>query len=106
MGAAGGMSVWWIIAALGIGTYASRFCFLGLVGDRPMPPWLLRHIRYTGVAVLPALAVPLVVAPEGGADPARVAAAAVALGVGLWRRDSIAAVAAGGAVFVGWRLLG
>jgi branched-subunit amino acid transport protein len=100
------MTVWGIIAALGIGTFLSRFCFLGLVGDRPMPAWLLRHIRYTGVTVLPALAVPLVLASEGGGDAARVAAAAVALGVGVWRRDSIAAVAAGGGVFLLWRLLG
>jgi branched-subunit amino acid transport protein len=97
--------VWGIIAALGVGTYLSRFAFLGLVGDRPMPPWLLRHLRYTGVALLPALAVPLVIWPEGGTDPARLAAAVATIGVGLWRKDTIAAMAAGGAVFLGLTVL-
>ncbi|TFL20058.1 AzlD domain-containing protein [Jannaschia formosa] len=92
-------TVWGIIVALGIGTYAARFAFLGLVGDRPMPPWLLRHLRYTGVAVLPGLVAPLVVWPAatgGEVDPARLLAAAAALGVGYWRKDVIQAVLAGG----------
>lgn len=93
-------TVWGVIAVLGALTYLTRFVFLGLVGDRPMPPWLLRHLRYTGVAVLPGLVAPLVAFPAatGGAlDPARLAAALVALVVGAWRRDAILAVAAGAA---------
>jgi branched-subunit amino acid transport protein len=96
-----GAGVWGIVAALGVGTFLSRFLFLGLVGDRPMPPWLLRHLRYTGVAMLPGLAVPLVIWPEGGADAVRVATAAVTLGVGVWRKDTLAAMAAGGVVYLG-----
>ncbi|MGB3554223.1 MAG: AzlD domain-containing protein, partial [Jannaschia sp.] len=65
----GGPGVWGVIVAMGIGTYLIRFAFLGLVGDRAMPRWLLRHLRYTGVGVLPGLVAPLVVWPEatGGA---------------------------------------
>ncbi|MEM8823249.1 MAG: AzlD domain-containing protein [Pseudomonadota bacterium] len=93
-------SVWWIIGALGLGTYMTRFIFLGIVGDRAMPDWVLRHLRYTGVAVLPGLVAPLLAWPEGGADPARLAAAFVTIAVGVWRRDVIAAVFAGGAIFI------
>ena len=39
----------------GIGTFLVRFSFLGLIGNRDLPPWLLRHLRYTPVAVFPAL---------------------------------------------------
>ncbi len=96
--------VWGVIVVLGIATYAVRFLFLGLIGDRDLPTWALRHLRYTGVAILPGLVAPLVVWPEatGGAlDPARLAAAAVALGVGAWRRDVIVAVIAGAATLAG-----
>ncbi|MCK0167840.1 AzlD domain-containing protein [Jannaschia sp. S6380] len=91
-------AVWVVIVLLGAGTFALRFLFLGLVGNRAMPPWVLRHLRYTGVAVLPGLVAPLVVWPAaaGGVfDPVRLAAAAVALGIGAWRRDVIQAVVAG-----------
>ena len=93
-------TVWATIGVLGAATYLLRFAFLGLVGDRPMPAWLLRHLRYTGVAVLPGLVAPLVAWPAatGGAlDAPRLAAAAAALAVGAWRRDAILAVAAGAA---------
>ncbi|MEM8849684.1 MAG: AzlD domain-containing protein [Pseudomonadota bacterium] len=99
------MSVWWIIGALGLGTYLTRFVFLGIVGDRPMPDWVLRHLRYTGVAVLPGLVAPLVVWPESGTDPVRLIAAIATVAVGVWRRDVISAVIAGGAVFMVLRLL-
>ncbi|WP_299816745.1 AzlD domain-containing protein [uncultured Jannaschia sp.] len=91
--------VWSIVVALGAGTFLIRFLFIGFVGDRPLPPWALRHLRYTGVGVLPALVAPLVVWPEatGGApDPVRLIAGGVALAVGMWRRDTIQAVIAGG----------
>lgn len=95
-----GPYVWGIVAVLAVFTYLTRFVFLGLVGDRPLPAWLLRHLRYTGVAVLPGLVAPLVVWPaatDGETDPVRLVAAAVALGIGAWRRDVIEAVLAGAA---------
>ena len=48
-------TLWFVIIALGIGSFGLRFVFTGLVGDREMPTWLLRHLRYTAVAILPAL---------------------------------------------------
>ena len=90
--------IWGIIAALAVGTFLIRFSFLGLIGNRPMPPIVLRLLRYTPVAVLPGLVAPLVLWPAatGGApDPVRLVAAAVALAVGLWTRQVIWAIVAG-----------
>ncbi|MFK7836395.1 MAG: AzlD domain-containing protein [Sulfitobacter sp.] len=93
-------TLWIIIIGLGLGSFFLRFVFLGLVGDRAMPAWLLRHLRYTAVAVLPALVAPQVFWPTatgGEPDPARMAAAAVTLAVGLITKNVLGAMLAGGA---------
>ncbi len=105
-----GAALWLFIAVLGIGTFGLRFVFLGLVGDRALPAWLLRHLRYTAVAVLPGLVAPLVVWPAatGGAlDAPRMAAALVTLTLGYAFRNVILAIAAGAVtLFAGLALLG
>ena len=91
--------VWLIILGLALGTYLIRYSFLGLIGDRQMPAWILRHLRYTPVAVLPGLVAPLVLWPAatgGTPDPARLAAAAVTLLVGVWGKNVLAAILSGG----------
>lgn len=91
-------AVWQIILMLGAGTYLIRFSFLGLVGDRPLPGWLIRHLRYTAVAVIPGLVAPLVLWPDatgGEPDPARLAAALVTAVVGYWRKSVLWAMGAG-----------
>lgn len=55
--------VWTVILTLGAGSFALRFVFIGLVGNRPLPLRILRHLRYTAVAVLSALIAPLVLWP-------------------------------------------
>ncbi len=95
--------LWLVIFVLGFGSFGLRFIFLGLVGDRALPPWLLRHLRYTSVAVIPALVAPLVLWPDatgGTPDPLRLAAAAATLGVGMWRKNLFAAMGAGAAVML------
>lgn len=95
------VTIWTVIALLGIGTFLIRFSFLGLIGSKPLPAWVLRHLRYTAVAVLPGLVAPLVIWPAatGGAlDPPRMAAAAVTVVVGLWRRSVLAGMIAGAVV--------
>ena len=90
--------IWVVMVAVGIGTYFIRYSFLGLVGDRPLPEWLLRALRYVPVAVMPALVAPLVVWPaatEGNPDPARMLAA---LAVGAAMRSVMGAVFGGMAV--------
>ena len=94
------LTLWTVILGLGLGSFFLRFVFLGLVGDRPLPEWLLRHLRYTAVAILPALVAPMVLWPEatgGQPDAARLAAAAATVGVGLWTRNVFAAIGAGAA---------
>ena len=97
-------TIWFIILALGVGTYLIRLSFLGLVGDREMPDWVLRHLRYTPVAVLPGLVAPLVIWPDatgGEPDPVRLAAATVTM-VAAWRaKNAIWGFVAGAATFGG-----
>jgi branched-subunit amino acid transport protein len=93
--------VWAIIFALGVGTFLIRFSFLGLIGRRPMPEWVLRHLRYTGVAVLPGLVAPLVLWPQaagGSPEPARLLAAVATVAAGIWTRSVLGAMAAGALV--------
>ena len=94
------LEIWLIIAVVGAGTFFMRYSFLGALGNRPMPDWLLRMLRYTPVAVLPALAAPLVVWPAatgGQTDLARLAAAAATVLVGFLSRSALAAILAGAA---------
>lgn len=90
-------TLWTVIIGLGIGSFLLRFAFLGFVGDRPLPDWLRRHLRYTAVAILPALCAPLVVyaGDDGSVDPTRVAAALITLLIGALTRNVFAAIAAG-----------
>ena len=90
--------IWTIIAIMGIGTFLIRFSFLGLIGDRPMLPFVLRLLRYTPVAVLPAMVAPLVLWPaatDGQFDPARMLAAIATVAVGLWTRNVLWAIFGG-----------
>ena len=96
--------IWTVILGLALGTYLIRFSFLGLIGNRRLPEWVLRHLRYTAVAVLPGLVAPLVLWPAangGTPEPARLAAAAVTLGVGIIGRNVLAAIVAGAVTLYG-----
>ena len=100
----GDVNVWLIIGVLALGTFISRFSFLGLIGDRELPEWILRHLRYTAVAVLPALIAPVVLFPpatNGEVDPARLSAAIVTLAVGVWTRNVLWAIILGAATIYG-----
>lgn len=95
--------IWLVIAALGIGTFLIRFSFLGVIGSRPLPVWLLRLLRYTPVAILPGIAAPLIFTANeaGNIDPARLAAAVITVAVGWWTRNITAAIAGGLGAFYG-----
>jgi branched-subunit amino acid transport protein len=96
--------LWTVIIGLGAGSFLLRFLFIGFVGDRVMPEWVLRYLRYTAVAVLPALVAPQVVWPVatgGTPDPARMAAAVVTLTVGLLTKNVIGAICAGAVTLYG-----
>lgn len=77
---------WLLTVLLGIGTFLIRFSFLGFLGGRQLPEWMLLHLKYVGVAVFPALFTPLVIWPEatgGVTDPIRLIAAGAAFVIGL-----------------------
>lgn len=91
-------TIWMAIVGLGIGTYLIRYSFIGIIGNRELPDWLHRHLRYVPVAVLPGLVAPLVVWPaatDGVSDPARLAAAVVALLIGAVFKSPIGAIIGG-----------
>ncbi|WP_424976405.1 AzlD domain-containing protein [Dinoroseobacter sp. S124A] len=93
------ITLWGLIVALGIGTFLIRYSFMGLLGGRALPEWVLRHLRYTSVAVFPALIAPLVLWPAatgGTPEPARLSAAAVTLVVGILTKNVVLSVALGG----------
>lgn len=93
---------WLVVVVLGLTTYLIRFSFLGLLGNRPLPRWMVRGLRYTAVAVLPALAAPAMIWPQvthGAADPQRLVTAAATLLAGALTRNMIAALVTGGLVF-------
>ncbi|NVO21858.1 AzlD domain-containing protein [Donghicola sp. C2-DW-16] len=92
------LKLWIVILGLGAGSYFLRFVFLGLIGDRQLPEWVLRHLRYTAVAVLPGLVAPAIIFPPatgGNPDPARLGAAAVTLALGYFTRNVIVAIIGG-----------
>ena len=80
------IELWTVILVLWAGTCLIRLSFLGLLGNRPLPDGLLRHLRYTAVAVMPGLVAPLVLWPPatgGVPDAACLTAAAIAGLAGL-----------------------
>ena len=92
--------IWIIIAILAVGTFLIRFSFLGLIGDRTMPPIILRLLRFTPVAVLPGMVAPLVIWPAatgGQPDLVRFIAAATTLVVAIWTKNVLWGIIAGAA---------
>ncbi|ATF19653.1 AzlD domain-containing protein [Phaeobacter gallaeciensis] len=95
--------LWTIIIGLAIGSFALRFAFIGLMGGRSMPPWLMRHLRYTAVAIIPALVTPLVVwpTPTGGTPSLpHLAVAATVFALGYWTRNVLIAMGSGAIGFL------
>lgn len=100
----GAGELWTVIIVMGVFTFLIRLSFLGLIGRRALPDWVLRHLRYTAVAVLPGLVAPLVLWPAatgGQPEPARIAAAVAVLAVGFWTKSVLGAITAGALVLYG-----
>jgi branched-subunit amino acid transport protein len=87
--------MWAAVVTIGVGTYLTRLSFIGAFGERDMPVWLERPLRYVAPAVLGAIVLPAVVMPDGVVDlfPAsnpRFLAAVVAGAVAVkWRNVSL-----------------
>ena len=86
------MSPWLIIIFVGMGTYLTRLSFIGIFGNREIPTYVERPLRLVAPAVLAAIAIPELVAPEGEVffsfDNLRLLAGLIAIVV-AWRTRSI-----------------
>ena len=95
--------IWSVIGALALATYAIRYSFIGLIGDRRLPPVLVEALGFVPVTVLPALVAPAVFTDADGAlalDAARVLAAGATVAVGIWLRSILPALVAGSGVYL------
>ena len=97
--------VWAIIAAMGVGTFALRFSFLGLSGYvEGVPPWLEQALGYVPAAVIAAIVFPALVVVDGSVTVAgnyRLLAGAFAAAVAWRTEDILATIVAGvGALLV------
>ncbi|WP_425466762.1 AzlD domain-containing protein [Pararhodobacter zhoushanensis] len=102
-------TIWLVIVLLGLGTFALRLSFLGLIGNRPLPAWALRLLRYTPVAVIPGLMAPQIfrLQPDTGLpDPVLLTTVGVTLVVGLWTKNAIWAMVGGAVVLTTLTLIG
>ena len=93
---------------MGVATYLTRAPLLVVLARRRLPPWLARYFAALPIALLTALALPLVLLGRDGAfalrDPQVVGAVAVAL-LARWTGNLLVAVAGGVALVAGLRAL-
>jgi len=95
------MTMWGVVVAAGVATFAMRFVFIGLFGTFQVPPWLERGLRYIPPAVLAAITVPAVFAPGANLDLVDpFVPAAIIGGLAAWRTKSI-----GAAIVIGLAIL-
>jgi branched-subunit amino acid transport protein len=94
--------VWAVIVGMALATYLTRAPLLLMLARRPLPPRLRLWLRLIPLAVLPALAVPLVLVDQGRLvlSPAHppLWGAAVVLALGAARVNLLVTVAVGVAV--------
>ena len=92
--------IWLVIVGLGAGSYLLRLSFLGIVGNRDLPEWLLRHLRYTAVAVMPGMITPMILFPTatgGQFDTVRMGATVATIAISLWTRNATLTIFGGAA---------
>ena len=80
------------------GSWLLRFSFLGIIGNKELPEWAKRHLRYTIMAVMPGIIAPLVLMPRatGGVfDLPRFVEADLTLAVGVWSHNLFIPIGAG-----------
>lgn len=91
------MSMWVVVVAAGIATFAMRFSFIALFGRVGVPAQLERALRYVAPAVLAAITLPAILAPGGTLDPWNAfVPAAIVGGLAAWWTKSIGAAIAVG----------
>jgi hypothetical protein len=98
-----------VLAGMVIVTYGIRLSFLVFGYGITFPGWLERALRYVPASVLTALVVPMALAPLGAIDlswqNAYLPGTAAAIVMALWKRQTLAAILCGFAVYGLWRWL-
>lgn len=102
------MTVLLIFVAAGVGTYLIRLSGVMLLRDRELPPRVAKGLSLVGPAAMAAIVANALLLDEGQwrSLGAWHLAAAVAIGVALWRRTSGVAMAAGAVAFAALLLAG
>ena len=91
------MSFWIAIAVAGLGTFATRYSFVALFGRVEVPTWLGNALTFVAPAVLAAIVVPAIMAPDGGVPSfnPRLLAGGVAALVAWRTRNAAATIGVG-----------
>ncbi|MBN2550525.1 MAG: AzlD domain-containing protein [Anaerolineales bacterium] len=103
------MSVWGIIIAAGLLTYAIRLSFIVLVGRREIPSWLRSALRFVPPAVLTAIVFPELLLSDGRLaiefSNGRLVAGVLAIIVAWRTKNAILTILTGMLVLWGMQLL-
>jgi branched-subunit amino acid transport protein len=96
-----------IIVLMAVITYLTRFPMLLISSRWEIPDWLRRGLAMVPVGVFSSLTVPPILFhwKDGQWSPEYLAAGAVSLAVGLWRKQIVWALLAGVGAIVLWRTL-
>ena len=102
--------VWLTIAGMAVATYLTRAPMFVALARRPLPPRVRLWLRLVPLAVLPALAIPMVLVHDGrlalGPTHPPLWGAVVAFVLAAWRVNLLASVAAAVAVVALLRAVG
>ena len=97
------IQIWISIVGLGLLTIILRSSFIVFWGDRQMPDWLMRHLRYVAVALIPGMIAQMIAYPRSlnnQWDLVWVIAAGVALIAGIVFKNALASMLFGGSCFI------
>lgn len=98
-----------LIMGMMLVTFGVRYPVLAILGRLELPPRILNALRYVPVAVLTAITVPAVLAPDGqvnlSVDNAYMVASVFAVLVSLYSKNLLLTIVLGMGLFLLWRLL-
>ena len=85
------MSVWWIMLACGVVTFAIRLSFIAAEGKMTFPSWFRTLLPFVPVAALTALVIPELLMPQGtlwlSLNNSRLVAGLIAIAIAVQTRS-------------------
>jgi branched-subunit amino acid transport protein len=93
------------IVLMGIITYLTRFPMLLFSSYIELPKWMLKGLRMVPIGVFTSLTIPPIVfhMKEGAWNLEYAIAGAVALGMGIWKKQIILSLVSGVIAIIVWR---